>query len=58
MAELNPSLPRLARDNRRFLCAAAALAAVGAGQRVAGTGGVPYGRPAYPLVAAAVKTGD
>jgi O-methyltransferase involved in polyketide biosynthesis len=29
MAELNPSLPRLVRDNRRFLCAAAARAAAG-----------------------------
>jgi hypothetical protein len=30
----------------------------GANQWVAGTGGVPSGRPAYPLVAAAIKTGD
>lgn len=30
----------------------------GANQWVAGTGGVPSGRPAYPLVAAAVKTSD
>ena len=29
----------------------------GAGEWVAGTGGVPAGRPAYPLAAAAVKTG-
>lgn len=33
MAELNPSLPRLVRDSRRFLCAAAArAAAAGIGQ--------------------------
>jgi hypothetical protein len=53
MAELNPSLPRLVRDNRRFLCAAAALAARdGVGQFL----DLGAGLPANPAVHEAVRT--
>lgn len=47
MAEVNPSLPRLVRDNRRFLCAAAArAAAAGVGQFL----DLGAGLPAHPAV--------
>ena len=53
MAELNPSLPRLVRDNRRFLCAAAALAARdGLGQFL----DLGAGLPANPAIHEAVRT--
>lgn len=52
MAELNPSLPRLVRDNRRFLCAAAALAARdGVGQFL----DLGAGLPANPAIHEAVR---
>ena len=52
MAELNPSLPRLVRDNRRFLCAAAALAARdGIGQFL----DLGAGLPAQPSVHEAAR---
>lgn len=52
MAELNPSLPRLVRDNRRFLCAAAVLAARdGVGQFL----DLGAGLPANPAVHEAVR---
>jgi O-methyltransferase involved in polyketide biosynthesis len=52
MAELNPSLPRLVRDNRRFLCAAAARAArAGVGQFL----DLGAGLPAHPAVHEAVR---
>ena len=52
MAELNPSLPRLVRDNRRFLCAAAArAAAAGVGQFL----DLGAGLPAHPAVHEAVR---
>lgn len=52
MAEVNPSLPQLVRDNRRFLCAAAA--------RAAGAGVTQFldlgaGLPAHPAVHEAVR---
>jgi len=52
MAEVNPSLPRLVRDNRQFLCAAAARAA-GAG--VAQFLDLGAGLPAHPAVHEAVR---
>jgi S-adenosyl methyltransferase len=52
MAELNPTLPRLVRDNRRFLCTAAALAARdGVGQFL----DLGAGLPAQPAVHDAVR---
>lgn len=52
MAELNPSLPRLVRDNRRFLCAASALAARdGVGQFL----DLGAGLPANPAIHEAVR---
>ncbi len=52
MAEINPSLPRLVRDNRRFLCAAAARAAgAGVGQFL----DLGAGLPAHPAVHEAVR---
>lgn len=52
MAGLNPSLPRLVRDNRRFLCAAAARAAgAGVGQFL----DLGAGLPAHPAVHEAVR---
>ena len=52
MAERNPSLPRLVRDNRRFLCAAAArAAAAGVGQFL----DLGAGLPAHPAVHEAVR---
>lgn len=52
MTELNPSLPRLVRDNRRFLCAAAALAARnGVGQFL----DLGAGLPANPAIHEAVR---
>jgi hypothetical protein len=50
MAEVNPSLPRLVRDNRQFLCAAAARAA-GVGQFL----DLGAGLPAHPAVHKAVR---
>jgi O-methyltransferase involved in polyketide biosynthesis len=52
MAEVNPSLPRLVRDNRQFLCAAATRAA-GAG--VAQFLDLGAGLPAHPAVHEAVR---
>lgn len=55
MAEINPSLPRLVRDNRRFLCAAAARAAgAGVGQFL----DLGAGLPAHPAVHEAVREVD
>jgi O-methyltransferase involved in polyketide biosynthesis len=52
MAELNPTLPRLIRDNRRFLCAAAALAAHdGVGQFL----DLGAGLPTQPAIHEAVR---
>jgi O-methyltransferase involved in polyketide biosynthesis len=52
MAELNPTLPRLVRDNRRFLCTAAALAARdGVGQFL----DLGAGLPTQPAVHEAVR---
>jgi hypothetical protein len=52
MAGVNPSLPRLVRDNRRFLCAAAARAAgAGVGQFL----DLGAGLPAHPAVHEAVR---
>jgi hypothetical protein len=52
MAEVNPSLPRLVRDNRQFLCAAAARAAgAGVGQFL----DLGAGLPAHPAVHEAVR---
>jgi len=52
MAELNPSLPRLVRDNRRFLCDAAARAA---GDGVDQFLDLGAGLPAHPAVHEAVR---
>jgi hypothetical protein len=53
LAGLNPSLPRLARENRRFLCAAAALSARdGIGQFL----DLGAGLPTRPSVHEAVRT--
>jgi O-methyltransferase involved in polyketide biosynthesis len=52
MAELNPSLPRVVRDNRRFLCAAAARAAgAGVGQFL----DLGAGLPTHPAVHEAAR---
>ncbi|MGH3260687.1 MAG: SAM-dependent methyltransferase [Trebonia sp.] len=52
MAEVNPSLPELVRDNRRFLCAAAArAAAAGVGQFL----DLGAGLPTHPAVHEAVR---
>ncbi|MGH3295350.1 MAG: SAM-dependent methyltransferase, partial [Trebonia sp.] len=52
MADLNPSLPRLVRDNRQFLCAAAARAAGAGVDQFLDLGA---GLPAHPAVHEAVR---
>jgi hypothetical protein len=52
MAELNPSLPRLVRDNRRFLCDAVAAAATAGVDQFLDLGS---GLPAHPAVHEAVR---
>ena len=52
MAEVNPSLPRLVRDNRRFLCAAAARAARAGVAQFLDLGA---GLPAHPAVHEAAR---
>jgi O-methyltransferase involved in polyketide biosynthesis len=52
MAALNPSLPQLVRDNRRFLCAAAARAAGAGVDQFLDLGA---GLPAHPAVHEAVR---
>jgi O-methyltransferase involved in polyketide biosynthesis len=52
MAEINPSLPRLVRDNRRFLCAAAARAAGAGVDQFLDLGA---GLPAHPAVHEAAR---
>jgi O-methyltransferase involved in polyketide biosynthesis len=54
MVELNPSMPRLVRENRRFLCAAAALSARdGIGQFL----DLGAGLPAQPSIHEAARKG-